>query len=287
MHVVTGPGGPGFVTNGSKIRVSTRSLRLAIDALLLCTVLWGGLWLYANHYQPLTPVSVGTVTRTVATTVSPAVSIQPAVVHKAVAAPSAAAPPLPQCTPDHSYQPAGALALSASRAGLHTLIDSPHYYRVYGYTSAQIRQQIIRCTPTQFIGASEAYSGQTDFWMGWSYNYVQTATACQVTAVAVGFHVTQTYPEWQPAASAQPDLAAQWQTFMANLITHEQGHVSLDTHYAQTVLHDLQSMSAPTCSSLIQQVTSRANHDVAALNAANDDYDARTHHGQTQGAILP
>ncbi|HVS58157.1 MAG TPA: DUF922 domain-containing protein [Candidatus Saccharimonadales bacterium] len=288
MDVVTGPGGPGFINDDSKLRTSARSLRLAIDALSLCALVWGGLWLYAGWYQPVVPISVSSVAKQVATTVAPTISTPHVSVASRISPPptiTVSAPP--QCAPDHTYKPAAAFVLSATSPGLHTLIDTPHFYRVYGDTSAQIRQQIVWCAPTQFIGAGEAYSGQTDFWMGWSYRYAQTATACQVTDVAVGLHVTQAYPEWQPTISAQPGLATQWQTFIANLKTHEQGHVSLGEQYAQTTLHDIQRMSAPSCTALVQAVDNRTSQEVAALNAANQHYDASTNHGATQGAILP
>lgn len=190
------------------------------------------------------------------------------------------------CTPDRSYTTPSQLSLASAPAGLHQVIEPTHWYRIYGYTPAEVEQQTAHCAPAS--GGDAGFAGETDYRLNWYYNYADNGSgACTLSNLKVGLHVQVALPLWQASSHDATGLASAWQRFISGLNTHEQGHVSLDQHYAATLLQDLQALPPSNCATIEQTVNATANRDVAALNSANDAYDARTNHGASQGAIMP
>jgi len=190
------------------------------------------------------------------------------------------------CTPDTSYHLPGGLDLSAATDGLTEQRDSAHTYVIYGNDGSTVRRQIISCAPK--LGGGEDYTGYTVYNLSWRYNYtLESGSQCTLSSVKVGLHINQVLPAWHAQASTSAAFTAAWQTFAANLRTHEEGHVVLDEQYATQLVHDLQQASAADCDTLAQVAKGITDTDVTALNTANTNYDASTNHGATQGAILP
>lgn len=194
--------------------------------------------------------------------------------------------PGPQaCTPD-SYSSPTLIDLAAARPGVTQVVDPIHYYKIYGNNGADARRQIIDCAP-KLSGDSE-FTGYTSFRINWQYSYgLGDNNTCELFSVKVGAHIGMVLPAWQSSSYAERGFADKWRVFMTNLTTHEQGHVALDEQYANAVMADLRNFSAPSCYGVQNKVDALVRHRVDELNSANDNYDAVTDHGATQGAILP
>ena len=122
-----------------------------------------------------------------------------------------------------------------------------------------------------------------------SYSYTSTRQPdglCKLARVSVGIHVAVALPSWAAGPAAAPGLADAWQTYIAALTLHEQGHVDRDVASAQQLVNDLTALGPVDCGSLSLQVTSLATKSGVALAQSNLDYDTETGHGRTQGAIL-
>lgn len=194
--------------------------------------------------------------------------------------------PIQTCVPYSGNMTPSSLNLTTAPAGLTKQIDAPTPYRIYGNTANTLRSQVKQCAPKTTGDAAE-FTAETTYQLTWQYDYINNGGTCTVTNAKVGIHVMQVVPLWQPTTAAQAGLASQWQTFMNNLMTHENGHLALDVQYAQTLLDDLNHFPPTPCDQLAQSIKYVTDHDVATLNQANDNYDATTDHGATQGAILP
>src|SRR4029078_10465196 len=103
---------------------------------------------------------------------------------------------------------------------------------------------------------------------------------------SVGIHVTVAVPSWTPGPGVAPGLADGWQTYIAALILHEQGHVDRDLASAQQLLDDLTALGEADCGGLAAQVSNLATLSGVALAKSHADYDNETAHGRTQGAVL-
>lgn len=197
------------------------------------------------------------------------------------------APPFPACTPYTQPTIPTALDLTAAPAGLSTLYEAASHYRVYGYNHPEIEAQILACAPRTGDGGA-GFAGETSYSLNWSYNYTPTqAGICRLSNIKVGVHIQTVEPLWQATPYAEGGLAAKWESFTNGLTTHERGHASLDEHYAAQLLSNLKAMPPLACDGVNRAVNTQANSIIAELNDANDNYDAQTNHGATQGAIIP
>jgi predicted secreted Zn-dependent protease len=143
------------------------------------------------------------------------------------------------------------------------------------------------CSPVTTDNDAGQFAASTDFAIAWAYNYQTNADGtCSLSGASVGITVSEILPAWQQTAGAVPGITASWQRFITNLQTHESGHTQLDQTAAVNLLSDLQNFPATDCSSIAVAANTKAQADLTALNQANDNYDAATNHGATQGAIL-
>lgn len=189
------------------------------------------------------------------------------------------------CTPDTLPLTPDALDLASAPVGLRQ-IATTHYYHVYGYSAAQIRQQIRRCAPGS--GDDAAFAGETSYDMNWRYDINDNGTGtCSLSNIKVGLHIQITMPLWRASASDTAGLAPTWGAFAAGLNTHEQGHVALDEQYASKTLASLRGLPTSNCAAIQQTANNVTNAMVSLLQHANANYDAATGHGRTQGAIIP
>lgn len=191
------------------------------------------------------------------------------------------------CTPA-TYALPSSLNL-AGTSGLTEIIEPPQSYAIYGVNSAELRAQIQACAPRENSGDSVAeFTAQTGYYLSWQYDYAMRGDgSCIVTNPRVGLRVAMILPDWHAPANTDSALVASWRTFVANLTTHENGHVDLDRQYAREMLADLQNFPAGPCDTLQQSVNGIMQNNIVRLNIANDQYDGATRHGATQGAIIP
>ncbi len=261
---------------------------VSVGLLLLCVFVYGGLsqvlvsgsagsLQQAGALQPVTKLSDITNTTTQASSTPPSAAAPTSVKVQQPAA----------CTPSAYALPSN-LSLSATPAGLKEVIEPTQTYAIHGTDGATIREQIQACAPRQHAGDSAAeYTAQTGYSMTWQYSYAQQADgSCVVTNPRIGLHVAMVLPAWSDS-TASASFTSQWQTFLTNLTTHENGHVDLDRQYAREMLSDLQNFPASPCDTIQQSVNGIMQNSIARLNVANDQYDATTNHGATQGAVLP
>ena len=179
------------------------------------------------------------------------------------------------------------VALSTTDSPFTVFSDTPTTYQIYGNTAQDLRAQIRRCAPKSDGSANAEFTAETSYNLSWQYDMTIGGGSCYVSNAKVGVHTAMALPNWQPSAQAAPGLASEWQRFSANLLAHEQGHVTIDSAYAHKLAIDLEVLTAPDCDTLRGLVDAVVGADVAALNSANDAYDAQTNHGATQGAIVP
>lgn len=190
---------------------------------------------------------------------------------------------LPTCQ-HQDFAPLSAADLSMQPTGLTVITRSTTYYDIYGVDGGTVRQQIIDCGPT--LGQQQ-FTGDTMYVINWSYQYGLGAQGrCTVSGAKVELQVAQILPRWHNLGASQA-FANSWQKFMTSLQTHENGHVRLDEQYAAATLRAMQAASSSSCNGFTNQVNATINITLNALAAANNNYDAATDHGATQGAVLP
>lgn len=176
-----------------------------------------------------------------------------------------------------------ALDIANSPAGLTKQIDAPTYYQVYGSSMNDLRAAVENCP---LRAAAGNFHAETAYGLNWSYSMTASGSACTLADVRVGVHVTQYFPLFVATATTRSSVSNTWNTYATNLKTHEDGHTAIDIAYAQRITTALQQLTTSNCSTIDQRVQTTVNTYVSELNNANNQYDAQTNHGATQGAVL-
>ncbi|MCA9324503.1 DUF922 domain-containing protein [Candidatus Saccharibacteria bacterium] len=190
---------------------------------------------------------------------------------------------IPSCKVTTYSLPAG-LPVSDYDDGVHAVIDTPRTYAVYGNSVNAIWQQIARCSPVRT--AEGRFAANTGYNLSSYYGYTTNGDGtCSMTQVAIGLHVNQVYPDWINV-TGNDKLARTWQRFITNLQTHENGHAALDKQYANLLYARLKAIQQVDCSSIRSVISQTVKQVTTALDQANTNYDHKTNHGATQGAVM-
>jgi predicted secreted Zn-dependent protease len=198
---------------------------------------------------------------------------------------TATIPAAPLCKAGAIFSAPVAPLASTDRPGFSESATSRQTYAVYGNSAADISAQVYRCTPVQTVGGR--FAASTDYSINWAYNFVvDDAGLCQVNAASVTLATSQVLPTWQSTKGTPASAAKAWQNFNTHLLEHENGHLSLDHQYAHKLLRDLQNTPATDCAVIGAKIQASLQSDLDALKQANQDYDAATGHGVSQGATL-
>ena len=177
------------------------------------------------------------------------------------------------------------LQISTSSPGLKDS-TADHYYKIYGNTVWDLRSQMSQCGPKQ---DGESFDAVTYYYINWNYLYQYDANGnCKIENAAVGVKVDIYYPGWQKPSNPDSATANRWDTYMRNLITHEDGHRQIAFEGAQEVLDRLNSLpESDDCQQIENQANSESITVTDAVAARQKSYDDTTNHGETQGAVFP
>lgn len=190
-----------------------------------------------------------------------------------------------KCTPSGLSANTAVPTLNPSANGMTDAGTKTSYYTVFGNTKSQIAGQIHSCSPVVSGGAR--YAASTDYVINWTFQFQNDATGnCLITTANVGVGIGTILPSWQSTPTTSAGTPASWNTFIANLDRHEEGHASLDRQYAGQILNMLQNFPLTSCDNIQSDANARAKAIVTQLDQANEQYDAITQHGTTQGATL-
>ena len=113
----------------------------------------------------------------------------------------------------------------------------------------------------------------------------QLSDTCEAVMTQFNLIVTYTYPKWIPPQGVWPDVTAQWNSFIAALEVHEEGHAKIEVERASATLQELQRIPMqPTCEAfenIWQAKAGLLDQETKELQAR---YDRDTQSGKTQGA---
>ena len=151
------------------------------------------------------------------------------------------------------------------------------YYAIGGVTDVQIRGRLNARAPA----SPDGFNGDafTRWNFRWSWPGYGSST-CDLARATVALSIVVSFPRWTHPAGASPAVVADWGRYTRALALHEQGHVDYARARDPFVLRAIRRATCSTADAAARaQLSLIRAHDVA--------YDARTHHGATQGAHFP
>ncbi|MBS0432724.1 MAG: DUF922 domain-containing Zn-dependent protease [Proteobacteria bacterium] len=159
------------------------------------------------------------------------------------------------------------------------------YYDISASTGRQLIHEMETRGPLDPQG--KRVPAYTIWHVTWNYRYQSGPESCKLTDLTVEVDGTMTLPRWVDSGTAPKSLVQSWQSMMAALRVHEDGHYAHGVEAAREIAA-LREATPPAadCASLQRQFNAEATSILDKYAALDAKYDQDTRHGQTQGAIL-
>jgi predicted secreted Zn-dependent protease len=128
------------------------------------------------------------------------------------------------------------------------------------------------------------YHGIAGWKVGYQYTTKQRRDACQIDSVRVKITGEILMPRWADEQSAPQALQRRWSDYYAALKLHEDGHIQHGRELALLMKEKLMGLGAVPCDRTKGLAQAEFQRLYGNLSARDQEYDARTNHGATQGA---
>ncbi|MDX1419410.1 MAG: DUF922 domain-containing protein [Rubricoccaceae bacterium] len=158
------------------------------------------------------------------------------------------------------------------------------YYDVEGRSESDLLQGMLHQGP-EWEG--RRFFGLTTSDVRYVYNRIPTATGCDLANIVVTTTVTIVLPRWQPPRGTPYMLERDWRRFERTLRAHEDGHRRLLEEEAEQIRLALAGLRTARCDEVDRVAQREVTRVRQHFGAMHRNYDARTEHGRTQGAVWP
>lgn len=159
------------------------------------------------------------------------------------------------------------------------------YYTVYGQTVADIQRSIFENSPMR--NARGAFAGNTKSNFQTTYRLIALPQqGCTVANAVVKVESVVTLPQLAPAARS-PAVEAEWRRYFAALRAHEYLHVQNGEESARKAQQWLAGVRTSwSCAEAKPQVRAAIRSFLLRMDERDQQMDAATEHGRSQGAWL-
>jgi predicted secreted Zn-dependent protease len=176
-------------------------------------------------------------------------------------------------------------ALMASGAFADPLVtEKIECYNIDGSTVADLRNQINSLGEKAKDG--KRYAGFTYWNIKWRYQYRSNGHLCSISSVSVTIKIRYVYPKWSGRDFGRGELRIEWDRYIAALEAHERGHRDIAVAAAARIESAIAGMIRTNCHELGREANALGERILDDCRKRQEDYDAVTNHGITQGARL-
>ncbi|MBI5033244.1 MAG: DUF922 domain-containing protein [Chloroflexi bacterium] len=161
-------------------------------------------------------------------------------------------------------------------------------YPVTGSTTEQLSASLDKNAMKDSHNPFGRHYALTSWHLSASWDEKPTISGCEVANAAITMTITMTLPMLENPSNLFPEAATRWDNFISNTVMHEMEHVKLGINGATEFRRNLGNfLPAMSCDLLKLQLSSLFKKEYADIDKANVDYDTKTNHGATQGAVFP
>lgn len=160
-------------------------------------------------------------------------------------------------------------------------------YNVQGQSVKEIHQSLEANALSDPHVIGKRFYARTDWYLSAKWFYVPTARGCEVERAQVSIIVTMTLPALV-TTNVAPEVQARWSTFLNNTVQHEREHVKIAYDGARDYQKQLGNYPpAVNCTAIQSQLQALFRQHYDLIDRTNVEYDRKTQHGITQGAVFP
>ena len=159
------------------------------------------------------------------------------------------------------------------------------YYDVDGATPDELRSQMKRNGTTWNDG--KVYAALTSWDIRYHYDITTSNGRFSLNSIVTDVDIVFHLPRLVPTAKTSQGLTASWNSYLANLRTHENGHRDIAVDIGREIYQVLSTMgSRASRSELEENAKTLLKAKFQRLKQDQIAYDQETHHGKKQGAVL-
>ncbi len=160
------------------------------------------------------------------------------------------------------------------------------YYDVCGCSEKDLQCDLTQKSLKYSDG--KKYDSITNWKVKWDYGHYRNSEVCSAESFRVTVDVIFRLPKWVRTVDAPQQLADKWDRYIKNLIAHEYGHRDRAVEAATELTRAVAELApARTCAELDREVNRICRARLNELIADQDEYDAATNHGLSQGVMFP
>jgi predicted secreted Zn-dependent protease len=160
-----------------------------------------------------------------------------------------------------------------------------NYYSVTGATLAEIRLSLNQSRPWKNKFRTDGY---TAWRIDWQFNVTTSAGGCRCSSFTTTTAITITLPRWTAPTNASQSVHQIWERYITALGRHEAGHAQIARSAADEIHKRVNALGeGSNCDGLKQTINDLADGLLVDFRRRDAEYDQRTNHGATQGAVLP
>ncbi|MCM0082419.1 DUF922 domain-containing Zn-dependent protease [Geomonas sp. Red32] len=157
------------------------------------------------------------------------------------------------------------------------------YYDIDGPTVEDLQRQM-RHNGTKW-GDGNVYAALTTWDLHFDYDISEDDGHCSVKSVKTNVEIVYHLPRLVGGNAAE--LAPVWEKYLAHLKLHEFGHKDITVKTAGEINEVLSSLQNYKNEGELEKEAKRLTDEkLRELKDLQVGYDAKTHHGETQGAVL-
>jgi len=132
----------------------------------------------------------------------------------------------------------------------------------------------------------KGFHGFANWNVSYEYTTKRHRDGCQIATVRTKVSGEILMPQWADEQAAPLELQRRWSDYYGALKRHEDGHIQHGRELAQLVNERLMGLGVVPCNQLRVLTQGEFQRLYGNLKARDQEYDARTNHGETQGAVF-
>lgn len=163
--------------------------------------------------------------------------------------------------------------------------ENIQYYDIDGITLADLLAQM-KLNGTKW-NDGKVYSALTSWNIRYDYDITLLDGRYYISSIKTDVDIVFQLPRLVSSARTPATLTDAWKTYIWNLTKHEDGHRDIAVSTGQEIYQILASIGSFTSGTELDAEARRlVKAKLQRLKEAQMEYDAETHHGKTQGAVL-
>jgi len=137
------------------------------------------------------------------------------------------------------------------------------------------------------VSAPGGLTANTSWHLAYQYSSRSgSGGTCAVGTVTTQLALKVRMPRWTPKADDSTAVAARWSRYISALQVHESGHLQIGRDFESGFKRAALATTAANCGELNSALRTLFDSMLDQARARERDYDARTGHGATQGAVF-